>query len=243
MNDLFVNVKVDRECMPDVDKAYMTFVQATTRSGGWPMSVWLTPDLKPIFGGTYFPPVNTSGYGRPSFMTVCRTIGERWARDKEKLVRSATEIMRELQEAVDVASDLNDKVPGWEIVDRAHDHFKRAFDQAEGGFSDEPKFPTPVVMNFLATYYWTNRLKPGDIDEVEQMSSVDDLRGKMKELDIGSGGGNGNGRVQSPDSMKTLAVKFMKDRVKKSEDALTMTLHTLRKMYMGTHLHFTSISS
>ena len=72
----FVSIKVDREERPDVDQVYMTFVQATTGSGGWPMSVWLMPDLRPFFGGTYFPPTDVPG--RPGFITVLRRIAELW---------------------------------------------------------------------------------------------------------------------------------------------------------------------
>src|SRR5215207_7149982 len=81
MNELFVNVKVDREERPDVDRVYMTYVQATTGGGGWPMSVFLTPDLKPFFGGTYFPPDDRSG--RPGFPTVLKRLGEAWKTDRD----------------------------------------------------------------------------------------------------------------------------------------------------------------
>ena len=82
MNELFVNIKVDREERPDVDRVYMTYVQATTGGGGWPMSVFLTPELKPFFGGTYFPPEDR--YGRPGFPTVLQQLAEAWKKDREK---------------------------------------------------------------------------------------------------------------------------------------------------------------
>jgi uncharacterized protein YyaL (SSP411 family) len=84
MNDHFVNIKVDREERPDVDRVYMTFVQATTGGGGWPMSVWLTPDLKPFVGGTYFPPKDA--FGRPGFLTVLKRIADAW-KDEEAKIR------------------------------------------------------------------------------------------------------------------------------------------------------------
>ncbi len=87
LNDLFVSIKVDREERPDVDRVYMTFVQATTGSGGWPMSVWLTPELQPFFGGTYFPP--SSQWGRPGFVDVLAEIGRAWREDRLKVVKSA----------------------------------------------------------------------------------------------------------------------------------------------------------
>ena len=76
LNERFVSIKVDREERPDVDRVYMTFVQATTGSGGWPMSVWLTPDLKPFYGGTYFPP--ESRWGRPGFVDILGEIARVW---------------------------------------------------------------------------------------------------------------------------------------------------------------------
>src|SRR5271156_5748499 len=83
MNEHFVCIKVDREERPDVDKVYMTFVQATTGSGGWPMSVWLTPDLKPFLGGTYFPPADR--YGRPGFPNVLMQVANVWEKDRAKI--------------------------------------------------------------------------------------------------------------------------------------------------------------
>ena len=88
MNELFVNIKLDREERPDVDRVYMTFVQATSGSGGWPMSVWLQPDLKPIAGGTYFPPDDR--YGRRGFVSVCRTVDHAWKNDRDKVSRRAS---------------------------------------------------------------------------------------------------------------------------------------------------------
>ena len=81
MNQYFVAIKVDREERPDVDRIYMSFVQATTGSGGWPMSVWLTPDLKPFYGGTYFPPEQR--YGHPGFPMVLERVAEAWRQDRE----------------------------------------------------------------------------------------------------------------------------------------------------------------
>ena len=85
MNSRFVNIKVDREERPDVDRVYMTFVQATTGGGGWPLSVWLTPALKPFVGGTYFPPEDR--YGQPSFTKVLHRIADAWKNDRAKISR------------------------------------------------------------------------------------------------------------------------------------------------------------
>src|SRR5258706_9936744 len=95
LNDQFVAIKVDREERPDVDRVYMTFVQATTGSGGWPMSVWLTPELKPFYGGTYFPP--ESKYGRPGFADILQEISRVWVKDQEKLRESADQVTLQLK--------------------------------------------------------------------------------------------------------------------------------------------------
>src|ERR1700740_670652 len=94
MNRDFVNIKVDREERPDVDRVYMTFVQATTGGGGWPMSVWLTPDLKPFFGGTYFPPENR--WGHPSFGSVLAQLAAAWKSQRGQIDESAREIIEQL---------------------------------------------------------------------------------------------------------------------------------------------------
>src|SRR5579885_2139128 len=100
LNRDFVPVKVDREERPDVDRIYMTFVQATTGGGGWPMSVWLTPDLKPFFGGTYFPPDNR--YGRPGFKKVLERIAAAWQSQRDKILESSGDITSQLAKHLEV---------------------------------------------------------------------------------------------------------------------------------------------
>ena len=95
LNASFVPIKVDREERPDVDRVYMTFVQATTGSGGWPMSVWLTPDLKPFYGGTYFPP--SSRWGRPGFVDILGEIARVWGAEPTKVQQSAESLTTQLQ--------------------------------------------------------------------------------------------------------------------------------------------------
>src|SRR5438874_7914784 len=90
LNASYVPIKLDREERPDVDRVYMMFVQQTTGSGGWPMSVWLTPELKPFYGGTYFPP--TSRWGRPGFVEILREIARVWGAERDKIFRSADAI-------------------------------------------------------------------------------------------------------------------------------------------------------
>src|SRR3954471_12755573 len=96
LNEQFVPIKLDREERPDVDRVYMTFVQATTGSGGWPMSVWLTPELKPFYGGTYFPP--ESKWGRPGFVDILQEIARVWGAERDKVIESAESITERLRE-------------------------------------------------------------------------------------------------------------------------------------------------
>ena len=146
LNAHFVAIKVDREERPDIDRVYMTYVQAATGEGGWPMSVWLTPDLLPFLGGTYFPPEDK--WGRPGFKTVLRRVAELWASDRPRIVAAAEEAMRRLREAASSAADPAAPLPP-EILDRACAQIKAAYDERHGGFGGAPKFPRPVAPDFL----------------------------------------------------------------------------------------------
>ncbi len=150
LNDLFVSIKVDREERPDVDRVYMTFVQATTGAGGWPMSVWLTPELQPFYGGTYYPP--SSQYGRPGFVDVLKEIGRAWREDRLQVVKSAAEIVDRL--AV-MARGIDDdgRTPGAEALEKTVRQFEQSFDTRRGGFGDAPKFPRPSELLFLLREY------------------------------------------------------------------------------------------
>src|SRR5208337_858046 len=97
LNEHFISIKVDREERPDVDQVYMAFVQATTGQGGWPMSVWLTPQLRPFFGGTYFPPTDVPG--RPGFITILRRIAELWKMERDQIEAKAGSLLSALREA------------------------------------------------------------------------------------------------------------------------------------------------
>ncbi|HEY4283118.1 MAG TPA: DUF255 domain-containing protein, partial [Chthoniobacterales bacterium] len=154
MNREFVNIKVDREERPDVDRVYMTFVQATTGHGGWPMSVWLTPELKPFVGGTYFPPEDR--YGHPAFKKLLERIANAWNHDRDKLADSGERIVEALREA---QAKMPDAVSGIsaEVFDSAFEQLQRMFDPVEGGFGNAPKFPHPVTLNFLTRWYARNR--------------------------------------------------------------------------------------
>jgi hypothetical protein len=150
MNREFVNIKVDREERPDVDRVYMTFVQATTGGGGWPMSVWLTPELKPFVGGTYFPPEDR--YGQPAFKKVLERIAAAWKQDHGKIVDQSSKIITALQESQAGQSSEAGKIDT-SIFDDAEEQLSQAYDAREGGFGRAPKFPRPVALNFLLRYY------------------------------------------------------------------------------------------
>ena len=145
LNELFVSIKVDREERPDVDRVYMTFVQATTGSGGWPMSVWLTPELQPFYGGTYFPP--SAQWGRPGFVDVLTEIGRAWREDRLNVVKSAAEIVERLSQMA--RGQDEPKVPGESALTRTFQQFQQSFDTRRGGFGDAPKFPRPSELLFL----------------------------------------------------------------------------------------------
>jgi uncharacterized protein YyaL (SSP411 family) len=151
LNRDYISIKVDREERPDVDRVYMTFVQATTGSGGWPMSVWLTPDLKPFYGGTYFPPANR--YGHPGFGSVLTQIAAAWRADREKIDESAREVVAQLQKSSVVEGRGAGDEALREALESGFQVFRRTFDSKLGGFGNAPKFPRPSVHNFLLRYY------------------------------------------------------------------------------------------
>ena len=152
LNTHFVSIKVDREERPDVDRVYMAFIQATTGSGGWPMSVWLTPELKPFFGGTYFPP--TSRWGRPGFTEILEEIARLWGHERPTLIGSAETLTERLRrsrsEGLGHAPDEGGgTVAGSDTLRSGVDQFVQAFDSTNGGFGGAPKFPRPAELLFL----------------------------------------------------------------------------------------------
>ncbi|MGA8025569.1 MAG: thioredoxin domain-containing protein, partial [Bryobacteraceae bacterium] len=149
LNREFVPIKVDREERPDVDRIYMLFVQATSGSGGWPMSVWLTPELKPFFGGTYFPP--DSRYGRPGFRDLLQHLARAWKQERGRVEESSSQVAEQLRAMASSAkSSLR---PDRELFESAFWQFRRMFDSRWGGFGGAPKFPRPVVLNYLLRRY------------------------------------------------------------------------------------------
>jgi uncharacterized protein len=148
INRDFIPIKVDREERPDVDRVYMTFVQATTGSGGWPMSVWLTPDLEPFYGGTYFPP--QSRWNMPGFPDVLQSIARSWATDRQRVLQSAQTLVNEVRRlGAGRVTSAGGAIAGPEQLAVAVRQFASAFDARRGGFGDAPKFPRPSELLFL----------------------------------------------------------------------------------------------
>jgi uncharacterized protein len=149
MNGNFINIKVDMEERPDVDQIYMNFVQITTGRGGWPMNVFLTPDKRPFFGGTYFPPAPR--YGMPSWSQILMSIAEAYRERRDELEHSANEIVGELRRmtiAQPAATDLSS-----DILDNAVASFSKTFDLSNGGFGGAPKFPAAMSLEFLLRFH------------------------------------------------------------------------------------------
>ena len=150
LNAHFVSIKVDREERPDVDKIYMTFLQATSGQGGWPLNVFLTPDLKPFFGGTYFPP--DSRYGRQGFLQILKQVDQLWQTRRAELTNSAADIHARLEQLSVSNGQLSGMVLTAEVVREAGANFKQSYDAQHGGFGGAPKFPQPSQPQFLLRY-------------------------------------------------------------------------------------------
>jgi uncharacterized protein YyaL (SSP411 family) len=151
LNRDYIAIKVDREERPDIDRIYMTFVQATTGSGGWPMSVWLTPEREPFFGGTYFPPENR--YGHPGFGSILAQISGVWRENRDKVVESARDVIDQLKKQVEVAPSHRGAAFDQATLESGFSIFRRTFDTRTGGFGSAPKFPRVSIHHFLLRYY------------------------------------------------------------------------------------------
>ncbi|MDH4444587.1 MAG: thioredoxin domain-containing protein [Akkermansiaceae bacterium] len=146
MNHHFINVKVDREERPDIDATYMAFIQATVGQGGWPMSVWLTPEGKPVVGGTYFPPEDRQG--RAGFVRICHELGRLWRDDREKMESSAARVLEGLQKEASETIALRG-LPDPKVFGDYLDRCDSLADPDWGGFGGAPKFPRPVIVRAL----------------------------------------------------------------------------------------------
>jgi uncharacterized protein len=150
MNDWFINIKVDREERPDVDDIYMQAVQAMTRSGGWPMTVFLTPEGQPFYGGTYYPP--EPRYGMPSFQQILEAIHDAWENRRNEVIQSASQLTSVMDRAVlGIGGSEDDIQPA--LLSVAVQQIRQQFDARHGGFGGAPKFPQPMNLDFLLRDY------------------------------------------------------------------------------------------
>ncbi|MEI6083678.1 MAG: thioredoxin domain-containing protein [Verrucomicrobiota bacterium] len=147
LNEHFVSIKVDREERPDLDKIYMTATQATTGSGGWPMSVWLTHDLKPFYCGTYFPP--DARYGRPGFKDILLKINDVWEANHDGILAQANQITETIRQHAVVVRDDSERPLDLAPLQLCFEQTRGSYDATNGGFGGAPKFPRPVTLNFL----------------------------------------------------------------------------------------------
>jgi len=145
MNDNFVNIKVDREERPDVDQVYMGAVQAMTGRGGWPMTVFLTPDGRPFYGGTYFPPEDR--HGMPGFPRVLLSIAQSYREKRADVLESAGKMVAHLSEGLDFAPAAG--APTTAVLDQAVEALKAQYDARFGGFGSAPKFPPSMTLELL----------------------------------------------------------------------------------------------
>ena len=150
MNELFINIKVDREERPDLDEIYMNAVQIMTRQGGWPMTVFLTPDLKPFYGGTYYPP--TDRYGRPGFPKVMHAVSEAFSDQNTQVLQQAEQITAHLAQMSNVVDPHHHELTE-ELMTNAFQNYRSQFDSHHGGFGNAPKFPPSMGLPFLLRYW------------------------------------------------------------------------------------------
>lgn len=148
----FISIKVDREERPDIDSLYMSFCQALTGQGGWPLTIIMTPDKKPFYAGTYFPKI--SKYGRAGLMDILEKIGQMWKEKREDIEKSSKDIYRAVSESV--TSNQKSEMPK-EIIHETFSGLKDSFDLLYGGFGNAPKFPTPHNLSFLLRYFKSNK--------------------------------------------------------------------------------------
>ena len=162
LNEHYISIKVDREERPDVDHIYMTACQAMTGHGGWPLSVFMTPDKKPFYIGTYFPPATK--WGRPGFIDVIKQLQDKWETEQEQLIKASEQMVKSVQPRFTAFE--SGKVEE-RIISRAYKQFAADFDEMFGGFGGAPKFPTPHNLMFLLRY-WKATGKEDALNMVEK---------------------------------------------------------------------------
>eukprot|EP00088_Acartia_fossae_P059254 TRINITY_DN7011_c0_g1_i11.p1 TRINITY_DN7011_c0_g1~~TRINITY_DN7011_c0_g1_i11.p1 ORF type:complete len:741 (-),score=168.34 TRINITY_DN7011_c0_g1_i11:172-2394(-) len=166
MNRYYINVKVDREERPDVDKVYMTFVQASTGSGGWPLSVFLTPDLYPVYGGTYFPP--QGHFGRPGFSDLLQALASSWQENKDDMMEAGREVMKVIDKKMGAGSTVPGPLPDISIFHRFYAMLWKNYDPEFGGYSGAPKFPQPSnLKTMFSLHSWPDETEDRKKRELE----------------------------------------------------------------------------
>ncbi len=163
MNKYFISIKVDREERPDLDSIYMQAVMALTGAGGWPLNVFLTPGLKPFYGGTYFPPEDR--WGKPGLRTILNSIVQNWKNRREELVHSADILVNALSKQMETQAKETFSL-GADTLSKAYEHFYSTFDSRYGGFGIAPKFPGGHALSFLIGY-WKRSQEPKALEMVE----------------------------------------------------------------------------
>ncbi len=158
LNDTFICIKVDREERPDIDTVYMTACQMLTGRGGWPLTIFMTPDKKPFFGATYLPKVGR--FGMAGVIELCQRVKELWTSQRKKIIESAVSVSDTLKNAFNFSSA--DEIAS-SVLEQAYLQSEQSFDKEFGGFSSAPKFPTPHRMLFLLRYY----LRTGNINALQ----------------------------------------------------------------------------
>lgn len=157
LNDNYISIKVDREERPDIDAVYMKVCQALTGQGGWPLNVFLTPDEKPFYAGTYFP--KESAYGHPAFRDVLQSLKNQYDQNPDKIAEIGTQIVQTLSEQTKSRSKLTE-----DLLHRAFHAFTENFDPVFGGFGEAPKFPAPHQLMFLLRYSrWSKNKQALDV--------------------------------------------------------------------------------
>lgn len=154
LNKYFINIKVDREERPNIDRVYMTALQSMTGSGGWPMNMFLTPDLKPFYGATYIPP--EAKYGRAGFRDIIEQIHNLWENKRQEIITSSEKIYELLNGRLRKKGNKNIQIDE-NIFEKSFETIKNIFDYENGGFGSMNKFPRPVILNHLLSLYYQNK--------------------------------------------------------------------------------------
>ncbi|MXX97942.1 MAG: thioredoxin domain-containing protein [Rhodothermaceae bacterium] len=162
LNESFINIKVDREERPDIDAIYMNACQISTGRGGWPLTVMMTPAMRPFLVGTYFP--RTARYGHEGMLQIIPKVAEVWQKNRDQIERTADEFVRALEQSADL--DLSGEELSVDTLHRAFQHFEQQYDPVNGGFGRAPKFPSPERMRFLLRY-WHRTQNPKALEIIQ----------------------------------------------------------------------------